>query len=548
MLFAVAVAAGMASCNEDDSSNYNSVLNDFKNEKGSNTSIVLKFDTIAAGTSASPFGFSQNIENGTEIYMPMKVEYAYPERLKFTWIVVPYRNGQAQTKLVGNKQVYVNADTIATTKDLRYTVDLEPNNYQIFCIAEDTTNGLCTSYACSPSYQGFAVPKAGIKGGLYLLTETADGNTDLEIFTSGLMLIYGGQSQTLKYYSTLTGNVLPGKPRWIHGGVDGTSNSKNAYVVATDKGLFRLNKAGLVTMDDWNTMFYETPAKFDPQQFIFLNNCEFLINDGKLYTLYSDKANSRKYSAPISGDYVAAPYLMYQTKTSWGHTADAFDADQVIFDKKNKRFIPYYNKRVEMSQFSSTAAGAYLDANKVAVEPAYFMNAGDGQTYCIVKDGAQTSLLRFNFYNTVDDGDLSADGERSTLDLSGCTDINNATMFASTAGGSSFYYSAGKNVYSFSPQTGQTDAKTVYTCEGDEEVTCIYAWGSIGGGWPTSNLVLFIATWSESKKESKLIQYEMDHTNGIPNSMFGPMFGAPENPVITTGWQKIKGMVSTDAE
>lgn len=548
MLFAVAIAAGMASCNEDDSSNYNSVLNDFKNEYGSNTAIELEFDTIAAGTSASPFGWTTSIENGTEIYMPMKVKYAYPERLQYTWIVVPFKSGQAQTQQVGNKLVYVNADTISTDKDLRYTVDLKPNNYQIFCIAEDKTNGLCNSYACSTSYQGFTVPAAGVKGGMYLLTETADGNTDIEIYTSALMLIYGGDSQTLKYYSTLTGNTLPGKPRWIHRGVDGTSTSTNTYVVATDKGLFRLNKAGLEIMDDWNSMFYETPAKFDPQQFIYINSCEFLINDGKLYTLYADKPNSRKFSAPIAGDYEADAFLMYQTKAPSSPTPDAISADQVIYDKKNMRFIPYFNKRTAMSSFRSTNGDAYLDANKLPAQPKYIMNANNGQTYCIIPFQGKTYLCRYNFFNVVDDGDLSADGERSRIDLSGCPEIDDATMFASVTAGASFYYSAGKAVYSFSPQTGQTEANTLYTCEGDEEVTCLYAWGSIGGGFPTSNVILFIATWSESKKEGKIVQYEMDHTSGLPNSMWGPIFGALDNPTITTGWQKIKGIMSLDVE
>lgn len=73
--------------------------------------------------------------------------------------------------------------------------------------------------------------------------------------------------------------------------------------------------------------------------------------------------------------------------------------------------------------------------------------------------------------------------------------------------------------------------------------------GTCGGGWPTSNVILFVGTWSESTKTGKLVQFEMDHTTGLPNTMWGPMFDAgDENPVITTGWKKIIDMTCLDAE
>ena len=59
---------------------------------------------------------------------------------------------------------------------------------------------------------------------------------------------------------------------------------------------------------------------------------------------------------------------------------------------------------------------------------------------------------------------------------------------------------------------------------------------------------MWIGIWNEQKKDGKLVQYEMDVNYGIPNSMWGPMFGAPDNPVITTGWGKIVCMTNLDAE
>lgn len=548
VLAMLAIMAGATACVDDDS---NSVLNDLENEFGTNTKIEIEYDTIRGGGSMSnPLIYVASISAGDEIKMPMTVKYAYPERLRYTWLTIPFKDGKVQQIQVGNKFVYADADTIAHTKDLNYIVDLEPNKYMFVLTAEDTITGLSASYRVPNSNQGVTVAQEGIQNGLYLLTETDDGNTDIEIFTSGLMLIYGGQAEYKKYYSSLSGGTLKGKPRFIRGCSDG-STGKNAYMVATDENMYRLNSAGLVKMDEWKDMFYETPETYNPQAFFMTNSCEFLINNGSLHTLYLDKANSRKFSAPIAGDskgYEAMPYLMFSTKTTWRPTPNAINADQVVFDAKNLRFVPYFSRRSVLSTFTSTNKDAVVDANKLPVKPMVVLNGVNNSTYAIVKTEGKTLLYRYNFYNRVDEGDLSADGARSVLDISGCEGLDDATMFATCTVGPAFYYSSGKNVYSFSPQTGQATSQTVYTCEGDEYVTCIYTWGSAGGGFPTSSVIMWIATWSDSKHEGKLIQYEMDHNTGLPNSMYGPMFGAPENPVITTGWGKIKSMTSRDAE
>ena len=148
----------------------------------------------------------------------------------------------------------------------------------------------------------------------------------------------------------------------------------------------------------------------------------------------------------------------------------------------------------------------------------------------------------------VDNGDLSAEGERSIIDLSGCEDIMNAKKFCSNTSGYAFYYYTDKGVYSFSASSGETVSHQVYACEAGEEVTSIYIYGSAGGGWPTSDCILWIGVWNNSTQDGKLVQFEMDVNYGIPTSMWGPMFGAPDNPLITTGWGKIVDMTNIDAE
>lgn|GEM_PF-189676 len=545
---AIVVVALLSACVSDDT-NYD--LNILKNDKGTNTEIKLEFDTLRYG-GKNPLSYASSLDQGQHLSLPMKVTYAYPERLKYTWLVVPYANGAPRTHQVGNSVVYEQPDTIGHSLDLDYTVNLSPTSYQFYLVAEDTVTNLSASLAMVASYQGISINKQGQRSGLYLLTETQDGNTDLEIYTSKLMLIYGGDTAIYHYYSGLKGQPMPGKPRFIRGASDGSVKSwtsKAAYMVATDKGMYRLSTAGLETMDTWNDMFYSTPGTFNPQKFFYTGNCEFLLNDGKLYTLYTNKANSRKFSSPIAGDYTAYPFLMKEARNSYSTKKGVINAAQVLFDSKHLRFIPYYSQATSTSTFKETKDSAFADANKLPVEPKAVINGDGNQTYVVLSVGGKPYLYRFNFYDVVDDGDLSADGNRSIIDMSGCEDFANAKYFSDYTCGPSLYYSSGKDVWSFSPLTGQTKANKVYTCEPGEEVTCLYSWGSAGGGWPTSSCILFIATWNESTKTGRLIQFEMNHSTGLPNTMFGPMFGAGDtNPVITTGFQKIVDMTDLDAE
>ena len=145
-------------------------------------------------------------------------------------------------------------------------------------------------------------------------------------------------------------------------------------------------------------------------------------------------------------------------------------------------------------------------------------------------------------------GEYASSANQPLFILNGCKDIRNARFFRSNTTGMAFYYATDKAAYSFSASSGQTTSNVLYTCEAGEEITAMYAWGSAGGGWPTSDCILWIGVWNSNTQEGKLIQYEMDVNYGLPNSMWGPMFGAPDNPIVTTGWGKIVDMVCIDAE
>ena len=530
--FLFLAACIMASCSQDDG-NYD-YLSDEEVSK-----IVIETDTVR---SQNPY-LLDNIDPGQQLEFYLKVDYAYPERLHYKWFYLKSNYNYYQAEQIGNAMVYPPAQVIQEEKDLNWTCDLNPGTYLFYCEAEDTINHM-KAYWSNGRYTVVSTP--GSVSGLFMLTER-DGQTDIEVFRDPLMLIYNPKGCDYKAYSSATGHYLEGKPRFIHASHTGKT-SKNAYLVATDKNLYRISTSAFATVNTWDEMFYNTPEVFDPQDAIFINNCEFLINNGKMHVLYANQPNDMKFSEPIAGNYEAYPFLMRATTTSWGAVAGAINSWQVIYDKKNQSFRPYFSGSSQISNFKTTKGDAFLDANKVPGDVKGVFQMGSSYTGVVTHIGGKPYLYLYNFYNRVDEGDLSARGDRSIVDLSGCEDIMNATMYASSTATGGFYYATPKGVFGFSTLSGTTTSSKIYTCEAGEEITCIYPGGSIGGGWPTSNVILWVGIWNESKKDGKLFQSEMDVDNLVIRSQWGPMFGAPDNPTITTGWGKIVSMCNINAE
>ena len=174
-----------SACSEDDG-NYSYLTDE---EAG-----IITIDTVGV---ENKYALSYSLSPGQHVEFEPRVNYKYPERLRYSWYYLTLTNYQYLPVQQGNSLVYQPADTICHTKKLDWTVDLNPGQYRFFLMAEDTITGMKGFYQAG-NYT--TVASGGTLSGLYLLTER-DGQTDLEVFTSGLMLIYGEQSCHYKYYS-----------------------------------------------------------------------------------------------------------------------------------------------------------------------------------------------------------------------------------------------------------------------------------------------------------------------------------------------------------
>lgn len=162
----------------------------------------ITIDTIGI---ANRLALSQNMNPGDTIVFEPNVHYAHPERLRYRWFVLPMTRGTYQPVQNGNIMEYPAADTIAYTKKLDWVVNLEPGTYRFYLMAEDSITGMRGYYQAQEQYT--TVNQQGQQNGLCLLTER-DGQTDIEFYTSALMLIYGGDSCYLDYYHKLKGQYL----------------------------------------------------------------------------------------------------------------------------------------------------------------------------------------------------------------------------------------------------------------------------------------------------------------------------------------------------
>jgi hypothetical protein len=490
---------------------------------------IIEIDTSGI---ANRLAFSMTYNPGDTVKMSPRVHYNYRENLQYAWITYPYPYAAVQ---VGNAMVYPAPDTIARTLEVEWIVTHPAGRYITTLLVTDTVRGLTSQM----TFSYMTVNKPGARSGVYILSEY-NGKSDIDFYTSQLCLIYGGDNFIPHYYSeTCRGGLLPGKPLFISYGQD-------YYYAFTESDGYRLNTSGLELMETFSEMFYDTPGTYKPLALNYINNCEFFVNNGKLHVLYTDRTNDRKFSAPIGGSYEATDYLTDRTRASYGAIGGAINADQVIFDVASQGFRPYFARATEVSEFMNTSPDAYIDAKHLPSKPLFLITGEGGKTYAILDVGGKRYLYILNFYNVIDDGDLSGNGVNSVIDLSGCKDIEQMKLIEANLNGSAFFYATEKGVYSFSPSSGQTDAKTVFECAAGDEVTCLRIFaGHGGGGFPTAGAVLWAGVWNESAKEGKLVEYEIDAYSGMAQWQWGSMFApAHTNPWITTGFGKIKSITA----
>ncbi|MDR1273593.1 MAG: hypothetical protein LBK12_03490 [Odoribacteraceae bacterium] len=460
---------------------------------------------------------------GDTVHIAPNVTYPGKEdNLVYRWFIIddPYN-----PVTVGNAEVWPPADTIGRSLALEYIVDIAAGRrFRLFFTATDTVNGGAAFF----DFGIKRIPEVGTISGVYCLQEK-DGRVDIDVIGSMRALVLGGDHHEVDYYSSLhPGDPLTGMPRVFE-----YSTTGNYFYIFTDDVGLRVSPTNMTIMERWEDMFYSAPA-YKPQAVVGLNNCDFLINDGKLHVHYIQSYGERKFSVPIPGDYNLAPFLAQETVASWGANPDAISAYQVVYDKTTSAFRSFFNRGVSLGHFSETVTGALFDVNHMEGEIVYANTVNNGETLIISRhdDGYYMHVACFS--NVVDNGNLA----RHVRPLAGCVGIENATCFASSLVGPALFYGSGGNVYSYSYTTGQTGSHLLWEGDPGDEVTALCILGPVGA--PTMGRMLWIAVWNEARHEGRLVEFEVNEVSGEAEAFWAPMFsGIDDNPIYHEGMGKV---------
>ncbi len=472
---------------------------------------------------------------GNHILFEPNIKYKNGDmnNLDYLWFALQLDEFQYKPIGEGHSSTYRQRDTLATTKALDYVVDLEPGKvYRVYLEVKDRTNRIYNYYQLS-SY--FVIPAAsGNYYGVYCLQEK-NGKVDIDVLRSpGALILGSGQDDNI-YTTHNPIDPIEGTPKHLW-----WSTTGQWFYIVTDKEMRRIDPTGLQTMDKWDEgMFFEEPSVFSPEAFMNVNNCDFLINNGKMHVLYARIAGDRKFGSPILGNYQLYPFLSTETIASYSPVQGAIGAYQVVYDLSSNSYKSYFNKGTSFGTFNAVPGDAAFSVNAMKGTPLYIATLNGGETAAIMKrDDGSIWIDVAVFYNVVDNGYLSRQTKAVNL-----PEIENATHFCSGESGSAIWYSVGNKVYYYAYTTGQAKAEVLWQGDPNEEVTCMEL--LFTGGFPTSGRIFWIAAWNPTTNQGRVIEYEVNPSTGEGDLLYVPMFGGGnEQPRIYEGFGKIYGMTT----
>ena len=305
-IFAVALTISMASCYSDDSTSSDGTIGDI----------------TVSGIENS---YAKTAYMGERLTISPKVESN--EDLTYTWLLISSQAGSIDAA----------GDTIQPTvigheKDLDYEVNIAPATYTVRFIATGKSG-------YSVYEQAQLVVRTDFSQGFYVLKETADGNTDVDLLT-----LDGKKGNDI--LANMDGEPMSGKPltlcpvystAYIDDETDQMTYD-NAICITTDKGGLRVSRATdfKQVLGRSNIEYEEMDADEQPYAFFSTAFYNCMSTNKGLYHTYPGGGyfgeSSGQYGMPVS-DCGGSRFLFsspkdYGTGTLWdedAHSLLAFD-------------------------------------------------------------------------------------------------------------------------------------------------------------------------------------------------------------------------------
>lgn len=249
------------------------------------------------------------------------VESAFPESdIEYEWMLLSDKTGS-----ISEKGDTLQPTIIGTDKNLNYEVNLAPGNYQVRYLVRNAHNGYTKiSYTKLVSVTEFSA-------GFYILKETADGRTDLDLYTSN-----GTMATDL--LTKVKGEPLVGKPYslWVNYGQyyinpddDQISTSNSITVISDQKQILTLRTSDLGTMfDRTSLLFDEMDADEQPYAVFFhpMYGIAYLSSSGLRlanhpYSFSGSGESAGKFGLPVEATtgskFVDVAFAAYGNMNLW---------------------------------------------------------------------------------------------------------------------------------------------------------------------------------------------------------------------------------------
>lgn len=283
------------------------------------------------------------------------IKLGYDEsQMKYTWMLLNNRTGSTTE----------NGDTIqpvviGTEKNLDYVVATAPGQYQLRFVAE-APNGYYQIVYTKVSVQ------TAFSEGFYVLKETTDGNTDLDLLTAK-------DATISNIYTAVHGAPLKGKPNTLNliytsfyiNDDSGEMESTDALAVTTEEGKLSVNRTS-----DFATTFDNSNICFDPLDpsekvysyiwipGLFYHNVLYSSKGARLSDLTSECTGQfgfiEDYAAVPASRWVICPF----NGSTYGSGAFWSDENKTIYGTDYNVDPVAINEASDLAGYSCVGAGA----------------------------------------------------------------------------------------------------------------------------------------------------------------------------------------------
>ncbi|SDZ77876.1 PKD-like family protein [Arachidicoccus rhizosphaerae] len=241
-------------------------------------------------------------------------------------------------------------DTLASTKELNYNVQLPAKGWVLVLRVTNTQTGYAQFFTSSlnvvtPYTRGWYVAKD-------------DGsNTDLDLFLTPETIV--PDSKVENVFSTVNGHKIPGKAMLLNYYNDYKSdvlvagtfvNTKSMFIIA-DKGMSVVDINSLDQIHDLDGIFYQAPSVKQPDFVSAASAALYFSNNGQLTSIYSMSANTGQFGTEKIMDDEATPYRL-----SKYHIGSGLADGPVLFDELSGSFVTATGSGTTMTSYKNSSS------------------------------------------------------------------------------------------------------------------------------------------------------------------------------------------------